>query len=152
MGSDVNTSGPQSLRVYSSRGAWTSRSLGGAFGHPWLARGTCSLGVAFGRPLLWVPHAVPHRTGLGTRAFGAVSGCVFSALPALGSSRHLNAWLARLYTAGHGMAFGRPMCCECDTHAPRLSGCGIFLTLVAFGLGSDIQDAESARQWTVVAL
>ena len=58
-----------------------------------------------------------------------------SPLPVLGSSRHPNAWLARLYTAGHGMAFGRPMCCECDAHA-QLSQ--------AFGLVKAIQVAEVA--------
>ena len=104
---------------------------------------TAGHGMAFGRPMCGVcgTHALLSQAfGLeeDSRLLKSLLGrggilpplpspgwCPFSVLPALGCCRYFNAWLARCYTAGHGMAFGRPMCCECDTRAQLSQALGL---------------------------
>ena len=79
-------------------------------------------------------HAL-RSTGLGTRAFGVVSGCMLFRCLLWGVvGTPMPGWRAS-YTAGHGVAFGRPMDCVCDAHAQPFQ---------AFGLEKAIQAAEAA--------
>ena len=85
LGSDVNTSAPASWRVYSSRYAWTSLGLGGAFGHPLVGvNRAVEVGPSatpccmFHMPPLTAPRWVREPSGL-CRA-------VCFVLPALGES------------------------------------------------------------------
>ena len=70
-----------------------------------------------------------------SQAFGLEGCCLPSRAACFGVLRYLNAWLARSCTAGHGLAFGRPMRCVCDARA-QLSQ--------ALGLERVIQAAEVA--------